>query len=103
MPFETEFALTFHFSKHKNEFTNCASEQEYQDAADAFMSAPIRSQSAIRECVRSNEDRVRFDRTTGFFGVQAKSGWLKTFHKPGDRYIFQAYFKWECWRPDIPS
>jgi hypothetical protein len=98
LPFENDVALDLHFFKHKNEFT-FASKEEYQAAAEAFMAAPIKP--PVRECFRANEDRVRFDRTTRFLCIQAKSGWLKTFHRPSEKFIHQAYFKWECGREDV--
>lgn len=95
MPFADVITLNFHFDKHKNEFS-FASEIEYQQAADAFMSGPLTS--PVRECVRSTGDRVRFDRRTGWIAIQAPSGFLKTFHRPSQKWKDRVYFEWECKR-----
>ena len=95
MPFEDDTLLRLHFKKHKNEFT-FASAEEYQSAADVFMSGPVLP--PVRECVRPNGDRIRFNRGDRWIAIQASSGWLKTFHAPGDKYIRLAYFQWECKR-----
>lgn len=55
----------------------------------------------VREGFRANEDRVRFDRTNSRIAIRAKSGWLKSFHCCSEKFIFQAYFKWECARTDV--
>jgi pyocin large subunit-like protein len=95
LPFESEYLLKTHYAKHKNEFT-FSSENEYQEAADAFMSSPVKPPT--HECFRVNDDRVRFDRNTKELCIQAKSGWLKTFHRASEKFILQAYLKWECGR-----
>jgi pyocin large subunit-like protein len=98
VPFEDDLGLNFHFDKHKAEFL-FTSADEYQAAADEFMSIPVKP--PMRECTRTNGDRVRFNRGDGCFAVQAPSGWIKTFHKPAEKYIFLAFFKWECGRVDV--
>jgi pyocin large subunit-like protein len=98
VPFEDAVTLSFHYEKHRNEFTY-QSEFEYQQAADAFMSAPL--QAPVRECHRAAGDRVRFDRKNELFGVVAPSGFLKTFHRPSVKYKDLGYFRWECGRTDL--
>ncbi len=98
MPFEDELVLKLHYGKHRGEFT-FADENEYQTAADQFMAgAPV---PPIRECRRANGDRVRFNRTNGYLGIEAPTGFLKSFHRASDRYIALGYFKWECGRTDL--
>jgi pyocin large subunit-like protein len=95
VPFEDNLVLQLHYGKHKNEFT-FGTEIDYQTAADAFMGGAVIA--PVRECTRPNGERVRFNRRTREFGVVAPSGWLKTFHKPSEKYISFGYFSWECSR-----
>ena len=93
MPFENPWIRNFHHEKHKKEFA-FATDFQYEAEADKFMAGvPI---PPARECHRKNGDRVRFNRTTKYLAVEAKSGYLKTFHKPSEKYIALGYFSWEC-------
>jgi pyocin large subunit-like protein len=98
LPFADALLLQFKFEKHGDEFP-FATEAEYEAAADAFMSQALTPPA--RECVRESGDRVRFNRTTRFLAVQAPSGFLKTFHRPSDKYMKLGYFRWECGRTDL--
>lgn len=95
LPFQDEYGRKSHFDKHKNEF-NFASDVEYEAAADAFVNGV--AVPPVREGVRPNGERVRFNRRSREFAVVAPSGFIETFHCPSDKYISLGYFEWECWR-----
>ncbi len=87
LPFADVITLNFHYDKHKNEFS-FASEIEYQIEADKFVNGA--AVPPVRECHRKSGDRVRFDRNTGYFAVVASSGFLKTFHRPSQKFKDKA-------------
>src|SRR5690348_4171048 len=63
LPFEDEVLLKLHHRKHRNEFDPMfATEAEYEAAADTFMQGPV--VAPVRERVRKNGERVRFNRRT---------------------------------------
>jgi pyocin large subunit-like protein len=95
MPFANDSVRDLHYQKHINEFP-FISAVEYEAEADAFMAGA--AIPPARECTRANGDRVRFNRNTRYFVVQAASGNLKTFHKISDKFMALGYFNWECSR-----
>lgn len=98
MPFADALLRDFKFEKHGKEFP-FGTPAEYEAAADAFMMAALAPPA--RECTRPTGDTVRFNRTNRFLGVRAPSGFLKTFHRPSEKYIALGYFRWECGRTDL--
>lgn len=94
MPFADDAALLDHFDRHKKEF-GFSNVKDYERAAEAFMLGPVRE--PVREGLRTfNGDRVRYDRTTVTLGVVSKTGFIKTFLRPKDKFRHKAYFQWEC-------
>ena len=93
MPFANALVRGQHFDKHRSEFS-FVDEFEYEAAADMFVQTYLKD--PVRECTRSNGDIVRFDRRSRNLAVVAPSGFLKTFHRPSDKFRDLGYFKWEC-------
>lgn len=95
MPFESALLRDLHHGKHRNEFVpQFVSGVEYERAAEAFMNAVV--VPPVRECIRANGERVRFNRRTRELGVVAPAGFLETYHRPSEKYVFLGYFQWEC-------
>lgn len=81
VPFESPRKREIHFYRHGNEF-GAANEFDYERMADAFMSAPSRSD--IPECIRRNptNDLVRLNPRTRHFGVCYGVLVVKTYYVP---------------------
>jgi pyocin large subunit-like protein len=79
MAFCNSRQLNRHFTEHGAEF-GAATAQEYQLMADAFLLGP-RSPSTL-QCIRTRGDLIRFDPTTGAYGVLDSSNVVRTFFKP---------------------
>lgn len=80
--FATKLDLADHFQKHGREM-GAATEQEYEQLADAFLGSPVRP--PVVECERRNGDRVRCNPDTNEFGVIARSGVIRTYYDIGSR------------------
>ena len=86
-----------HFQKHGNDF-GAASADEYEAMAIAFLGGSL--SATMVECIRRNQDRIRFDKVKFSFGICAKDGYIKTYFKCNklihrQKSHFQ-YFKGEC-------
>ena len=87
-----------HFRSHQHEFPHFADEEDYEDAADAFLGGACPAEA--RECVRANGRRVRFCPATDEFGVLAPGNIIVTYFIP-DPFIHRkgtnlAYFLSRC-------
>ncbi len=78
VPFASALQLSTHFLKHGKKF-GAASEQEYEQMADAFMSKPIRA--GLFECtsVHGRCERNRIEESTLYFGVAYNGSTIATF------------------------
>ncbi len=88
-----------HFLDHNREFEpEFASADEYEAAAIAFLTCPL--SDSMRQCVRRNGDRIRFDQKTAEFAICARDGRLKTYYKPDVYWHRQesnlVYFRGQC-------
>ncbi len=74
-----------HWEKHRREFPEYQSAQEYIEGAHLFLRGP--PESTLRK-TRSNGDRLFYDPQTNTFAVQARNGAPRTFFRPssGIRY-----------------
>ena len=77
--------LERHFYKHRAEFPEYKTVQEYGNGAIKFFSDPPKGTEYKR---RSNGDRLFYYEKNNFFGVTTKDGFIKTFFRPnrGRRY-----------------
>ena len=77
--------LVRHFNKHRSEFPEYKTAQEYGDAAVKFFSNPPDGTLFKR---RSSGDRLFYYEKSNFFGVTTKDGFIKTFFRPnrGKKY-----------------
>jgi len=105
MPFANAFERDIHFKKHGSDF-GAATEIQYEQMADAFMTAPLTL--TMRQCVRPNgTDRVRINIANKHFGVGAvASAIIQTYYiVPFHRYVRRngivGFFNYECARTDI--
>ncbi|HUZ23326.1 MAG TPA: hypothetical protein VMV07_06125, partial [Streptosporangiaceae bacterium] len=64
---------------------------EYRAAARQFMGGG--TPSGVMEGIRSNGDLLRFDPSSGYFGIQSGGGVIRTFFRPDDGigYFFQQF------------
>ena len=100
MPFANDYQKQLHFQSHGKEFSNCASANDYERLADGFMA--VTGVPDIRECFRPDGSRVRFRKATKELGVSSKNGVIHTYFRAKDKYILQAFFKYQCggvWHP----
>lgn len=105
MPFANDQERALHFKRHGHEF-QAANALEYENMADAFMTAPLAI--TMRECVRPNgTDRVRINIANKHFGVGVvQSEIVQTFyivpmHKVIRRGGIVAFHNYECARTDL--
>jgi len=105
MPFSNPDERAIHFKRHGHEFA-ASSEIEYEQMADAFMTAPL--VLTMRECSRLNgADRIRINIANSHFGVAViASAVIRTFyvvpiHKVIRRGGIVGFFNYECARTDI--
>lgn len=68
-----------HFVLHGHDF-GVGTSIEYEEAADTFLTEPLRS--GVHEHVRSRGDLLRYDSGTDAFGVLDSGGVIRTFFKP---------------------
>ena len=71
--------LERHFYKHRAEFPEYKTAEEYGKAAVVFFSDPPKGTQFKR---RSNGDRLLYYEKKNFFGAAAKNGFIKTFFRP---------------------
>lgn len=74
-----------HWSDHAQDFGSGHSEMRYEYMADRFLTGPLIP--VVLDCRRIRRtnrygDYIRFNQTTGEFGVLSKSGIIKTYFKP---------------------
>ncbi len=81
-----------HFDKHRREF-NWIDQFDYEERADEFLTKPASVQ--LRECTRRTDGAtVRYDTSTGEFGILHKEGFIGTYHFKTHRGL--EYFMREC-------
>lgn len=81
MPFDPHDPndLLQHYADHGHQF-GATTAQEYEEMADNFMTRPIIP--PMREHLRANGMRVRYDPSTDEFGVLYTWGYVATYFKP---------------------
>ena len=77
--FENALKRLEHFMDHGRDFGNCTI-AEYEQMADVFLTEPLRS--GVLECHRKSGARLRYDQTTGAFGILDKDAIIRTYFKP---------------------
>src|SRR5580658_993647 len=77
--FENFIRRLDHWSDHGKDFGNCTVTQ-YEEMADAFLTEDIRY--GVLECYRKCGDRIRYDPSSGAFGILSRDMIIKTFFKP---------------------
>jgi lysophospholipase L1-like esterase len=65
--FADQDLLRLHYKRHRDDF-GAASQQEYAELANIFLSAPITPR--VRQCIRNQGDLIRYDTITDEFGKQ---------------------------------
>ncbi len=71
--------LEDHFNRHGDDF-GAQSAQEYQQQADNYLTGPLKN--GALEKVRQNGDVVRYNPSTGEFGVVSANGVIRTYYRP---------------------
>ncbi len=78
--FQTKARRQAHFADHGGDFGNCTI-VEYEQMADHFLTEPLRA--GVIECRRrSSGALIRYDQTTGAFGILSTDGIIRTYFKP---------------------
>lgn len=105
--FADRLDLEEHFDFHvdeRKEFPHITTEEEYEEAADRFLTEP-RISSKCHECYRQKPDgtegdMIRYNKQTGEFGVLSSENIIRTYfivdiecHGKDSNYL---YFKSEC-------
>ena len=77
--FESLVELNRHFSEHGADF-GASNAKQYEELADAFLGGS--KSEDVRECVRQNGARLRYDPMTEAFGILDADGVCRTYYKP---------------------
>ena len=80
MPFRDAADLSDHFRRHGAQFPHIGNEQDYLQAAEAFLNGPIGANTL--ECNRPQGGRVRYDTVTQEYAVVRADGTIATYFKP---------------------
>ena len=98
--FDTANERTLHHYRHRAEFPECASETEYEDAADEFLGGIIGT--GVVECTTSRGRRLRFCQATNRLGSVSADNRIVTFLRPDPAvHRFRTnldYFRFCCRR-----
>ncbi|HVB62629.1 MAG TPA: hypothetical protein VNE61_15665 [Ktedonobacteraceae bacterium] len=92
--FADDAKLTDHFNRHGSDF-GATSKEIYQQQANDFLSG-VPDDSAV-QLTRTNGDVVRWDPSTGEFGVVSSTGGVRTYYSIGGRADPAAYFLRQYW------
>lgn len=86
--------MTDHFNKHGADF-GATSEEMYQQQATDFLSGT--SDDSAMQLTHTNGDVVRWNPSTGEFGVLSSTGTIRTYYSIGGRADPAAYFLRQYW------
>lgn len=76
--FKTIYKLRSHFQSHGSDFA-AVDDAAYLHMADTFLGVP--KTMDMLECIRSNGDRVRYNKVTFEFGVVDRDNFIRTYYK----------------------
>lgn len=83
--FEFAWKRSDHWDDHQAEFPEIADEFEYERRAAEFLNAPLGPM--MEEGVRNtDDDTIRYDRSTQNFAIMRADGIIRTFFKPSKNW-----------------
>lgn len=85
--FTTEKPLDYHYGKHRDEFPEFESAEEYLAAARDLLTKPL-VDNAVEEFTRTDGSISRYEYATNYYVGTSPEGEIRTFFRPIDKEVY---------------